>query len=160
MRLFRFGFASYKFNSPQAMALVAMVLDFVAVGWGLGRYTFYLNVRQQRQQAFYNVVSQVFCILGLAFCKISLCISLLRIVQGSHTKKVKWILYVTMILVFAVNAAVCITFFVQCRPVEKVFNPALRGVCWVFPTETNIAILQGGMSPVLGGGTPLGIAVK
>lgn len=93
----------------------------------------------------YNTISQTFCILSLCLCKISICISLLRILKGSYIRTVKWVLYATILVVFAVNVAVVVTLFAQCKPVRKVWDPSTRGKCFVFPTELDLAMFQGCM---------------
>ena len=55
----------------------------------------------------------------------------------------RYVLYITALLVFAVNGAVVISFFVQCRPAAKAWNMALHRTCWKFPTELDLALLQG-----------------
>lgn len=92
----------------------------------------------------YNTISQTFCIMSLCLCKISICISLLRILRGSYVRTVKWVLYVTILVVFAVNVAVVVTLFAQCKPVKKVWNSSIPGKCFVFPTELDLAMFQGG----------------
>ena len=92
----------------------------------------------------YNSISQVFCIASLCVCKLSICVSLLRIIRGSEMQLVRWTLYSTMVLVFTVNAAVIVTLFAQCHPVRKVWNSSIPGKCFAFPIELYLAILQGG----------------
>lgn len=49
-----------------------------------------------------------------------------------------------MLVVFAVNVAVVVTLFAQCKPVKKVWNSSIPGKCFVFPTELDLAMFQGG----------------
>lgn len=130
------------------LALLATVLTLVAINRGLGRHLFSLTPWERQQQSKYNTLSQTFCIMSLCFCKVSICISLLRIIQTSRQRAMKWILYAIMLLVLTVNVVVVVTLYEQCQPVSKVWNRAISGTCWTFPIELYVAIMQGGWSKV------------
>ncbi|MCJ1436771.1 hypothetical protein MMC27_006153 [Xylographa pallens] len=127
-------------------ALVATVLDYVAVHWGLGRHLFYLTPQQAVQQEYYTLLAQVFCINALTFGKISLCLTYLRVLRGSQHKALKWALYTTAFLVFAVNTVVILAQYVQCNPTAKSWNPSIPGTCWKPPAQISLVLLQGSWS--------------
>ena len=130
----------------QVQALIATALDFVATAHGLGRHLFFLAPPQRVQQQFWNMVSQVFCIDSLTFCKISIGVSYLRVMRGSQHRRQGWlrgVIYVLVVVVFAVNAAVIVSLFTQCSPAAKAWDPSLPGACWAFPTALDLAVAQG-----------------
>ena len=96
------------------------------------------------QASMYSVLSQAFCIMSLCFAKISICISLLRIIQGAQASWTRLALWATVILQFVVNAAVMICLLVQCQPSQKIWNQALPGFCWNSIVMVRLAQLQGG----------------
>ena len=120
-------------------------MELIALDRGLGRHIFYLTPWQRQQQSKYNSIGQAFCIMSLSLCKTSLCITLLRIVQGSNRVFMKWLLYTILVLVNVVNIIIVVTLFEQCQPTSKVWNSAILGKCWAFPIELDLAVLQGGM---------------
>ncbi|MCJ1265819.1 hypothetical protein MMC22_005700 [Lobaria immixta] len=128
------------------LALLATVLTLIAIDRGLGRHLYYLTPWERQQQSKYNSLSQTFCIMSLCFCKVSICISLLRIIQTSRQRAMQWILYAIILLVLTVNVIVVITLYEQCRPVSKVWNRKIPGTCWAFPIELYVAIMQGAVS--------------
>ena len=119
-------------------------MELVAIDRGLGHHIIYLDAWQRQQQSMYNSISQCFCIMSLTWCKISICISLLRIIEYSDHLVLRTILFLTMALVFVVNHVVVVTLFTQCRPTAKVWNSKIPGTCWKFPIELYVAIMQGG----------------
>ena len=83
--------------------------------------------------------------MALTFCKLSICISFLRILQGAHVAFAKLFLYTTAGLVFVVNIAFVVTLFVQCQPIGKIYNPKISGECWKPNVERAMTYLQGGL---------------
>jgi hypothetical protein len=131
-------------GKKQAQALIATIFDFLAVNNGLGRHTFYLTPDQRIYQAYWSLLSQVFCVNALTFAKISICLSYLRILKGSRKPILKATCYLTAFLVFAVNTVVIISLYAQCDPPRKSWNPLVPGTCWRFPIEISLVLLQGG----------------
>ena len=127
----------------QVQALVATILDFVAADWGLGRHLYFLTPHQRSQQQYYSLLAQVFCINALTFAKVSICFLYLRVLRGTSQKGLRWVCYITAFLVFAVNTVVIISFYTQCNPSRKAWNPIVPGSCWKPPAEISLVLLQG-----------------
>ncbi|CAD6594224.1 MAG: hypothetical protein ASARMPREDX12_008485 [Alectoria sarmentosa] len=142
----RLSWDDYLMLFALAQALVATILDFVAVHWGLGRHLYYLSPVQRVQQEYYSLLSQVFCVNALTFAKISICLSYLRVLRGSYKKGLRLVCYATAVLVFAVNTVVIISFYAQCDPPAKSWNQKIPGKCWKPPTEISLVLLQGSFS--------------
>ena len=124
---------------------MAAATEIQAVSLGLGRHAYYLNVDQKIGAGEYEAISSAFSIMSLCFGKISICMSLLRILQGASWRKLKLTLYVTIIVVSIVNSAVTIMTLVQCRPITKIWNPSIPGSCLNIDVQKDLAYLQGGM---------------
>ena len=122
-------------------------MEIVGFTRGLGRHEYYLTSYQQQEAGEYSALSQTFCIMSLGVGKISICISLLRIISGANRKVLKWFLYVMLALQFIVNVLVSTTIFMQCTPSRKLWTPDLPGSCWDPATQLDMDYLQAGMPP-------------
>ncbi|OJZ86453.1 hypothetical protein ASPFODRAFT_206891 [Aspergillus luchuensis CBS 106.47] len=140
------GWDDYMMLFAVAQALVATICDFLAVNHGLGRHMVYLTKKQIPPLMFWDYLGQVFCVNALTFAKISICLSYLRILRGSHQRTLRVLCIVTAVLVFAVNTVVIISFYARCNPTHKSWDPYLPGTCWPAATETGLVILQGSFS--------------
>jgi len=121
-------------------------LDFVAIHWGLGRHTFFLDPQQRVKQQYFSLLAQVFCIHALTFAKISICLQYARVIRGSQKRWLRWTCYTLAILVFFVNGMVTIVFYAHCIPAEKTWNPSIQGTCWNPKSFGAFLILQGSFS--------------
>ena len=74
--------------------------------------------------------------------KVSICFFVLRIPTNKNLIR---FLYVFIISLFVVNGATSIVFLAQCRPLEALWNPAVKGHCWTIKVFLYIGYLQGGM---------------
>ena len=128
----------------QVLGVVATGAELKAVALGFGRHAYYLTPSQRYNIMMWASVSSTHCIMALCVGKISLCISLLRIIQGAGWRKLRWIIYITMFVVFAVNTVVAITNYVQCNPVQKNWNPAIPGTCWKPSVQLSLTYFRGG----------------
>lgn len=95
-------------------------MEIVAATRGLGSHAYYLTPAEQAQTYKYADMGQAFCITALSVAKISMCISLLRIISGSDKKYVRVFLNFMIFLQFAVDIIVCSVEYAQCRPISKV----------------------------------------
>jgi hypothetical protein len=130
----------------QLQALVATIIDFVAVNDGLGRHTFYLTYEQAVNQQYYSLLAQVFCVHALSFAKLSIVVSYIRVLRDSGNRLHQVLLWGIGILVFIVNTVVIITFYAGCNPTEKSWNPLTKGTCWTTKKRLAFFLLQGGES--------------
>lgn len=101
-------------------AFTASGTEIVATTRGLGSHVYYLTLAEQAQANKYADMGQAFCITALSIGKISMCISLLRIISGSDKKYVRLFLNVMIFLQFAVDIIVCSVEYAQCTPISKV----------------------------------------
>jgi len=82
----------------------------------------------------------------LSIGKISMCISLLRIISGSDKKYVRLFLNVMIFLQFAVDIIVCSVEYAQCTPISKVWDSTIPGSCWPSHIYQDLRFLHGALS--------------
>jgi hypothetical protein len=82
----------------------------------------------QATAAFWEVVGQTFAVMGLTMAQISLGLFLLRIVVRTKCKVVVSTATATLSLV---TVATIIAFWVQCIPVQAIYDPRVQGYCRV-----------------------------
>ena len=125
---------------------MAAATEIQAVSLGLGRHAYYLTVDQKIGAGEYEAISSAFSIMSLCFGKVSICLSLLRILQGAGWRKLKLALYITITVVSIVNTVVTIMTLVECHPIAKIWNPSIPGSCLNIDVQKDLAYVQGGMS--------------
>lgn len=93
------------------------------------RHVFYLQPEAQVTALKINWISQTFCVLGLAFGKISVGFLIMRI--GLPDRKLRMLLYFCVISQFVLFSLAIVFVYAQCRPVTKLWNfLELDGECW------------------------------
>ncbi|KAH8164041.1 hypothetical protein CIB48_g4207 [Xylaria polymorpha] len=140
------GWDDYLMVLALLQALVATIVDFVAVNNGLGRHTYYLSPPEAVNQQFYSLLAQVFCVHGLSFAKLSIVVSYLRVLRDSGSRLHQFVLWTTGITVFIVNTVVIITFYAACNPTLKAWDRSVSGTCWAPTKRIAFLILQGAFS--------------
>ncbi|KAI1762789.1 hypothetical protein GGR53DRAFT_500025 [Hypoxylon sp. FL1150] len=140
------GWDDYLMVFGLLQALVATIIDFVAVANGLGRHTFYLTYEQVVNQQYYSLLAQVFCVEALSFAKMSIVVSYMRVLRGSGNRLHEILLWTIGILVFVVNTMVIITFYTGCNPTQKSWDSLTKGTCWSTNKKLAFFLLQGGFS--------------
>ncbi|ATZ58866.1 hypothetical protein BCIN_17g00030 [Botrytis cinerea B05.10] len=140
------GWDDYLMVFALLQALIATVIDFVAVHYGLGRHTSYVKYNEAVHQQYYNLLAQVFCVQALSFAKMAIVVSYLRVIHGTGIRIHQILLWTLGILVFIVNTMVIITFYTACTPIEKSWNPLIKGTCWTIDKKLGFFLLQGAFS--------------
>jgi hypothetical protein len=77
-----------------------------------------------------SYIAGFFSILAACWSKISFAITLLRIVTTRRPKVLLWFIIVSVNLVLGASATI---HFVQCWPIERLWNPESPGSCWPRP---------------------------
>lgn len=85
-------------------------------------------------------------ILSLAFSKLSICVLLLRILQGSDEPLKKTFLYFTIGILVVVTALSLGLQLGQCTPVAKIWDPVVAGRCGSPMLQVGSAYVNGGES--------------
>ncbi|KAI9655764.1 MAG: hypothetical protein M1821_005199 [Bathelium mastoideum] len=127
------------------LALFLILAGFVTYYASIGgcRHLFYLTPTQQLLAVKYNWITQPWGIFGFGTGKISVALLILRIL-GPNIFWRKWILYVTMAVVFTTTSLACILTFVQCDPPRALWTPQLvaehKATCWNPKAQSDYAI--------------------
>ncbi|CAH0027741.1 unnamed protein product [Clonostachys rhizophaga] len=80
--------------------------------------------------------------LGISFFKIALLISYLRLIQGTHHKVYRIIIWVTIGFVFLAHLGCALALILACKPVHKSWNPKAQGTCLApGPSFTGYAVV-------------------
>lgn len=106
-----------------------------AAALGMGRHSSTLTVPQIAHANKIEIIGQTFCIIGIGTSKTSVALFLWRIVIHRWQKAILALLSVSMTVICILCATVD---FVQCTPMEHVWNPEVPGKCWsrIIPTKS------------------------
>ena len=127
------------------MFLASVSLISVQSSIGGYRHVYYLTDEQIIEALKINFILRVPVYLSYASVKASIGAFILRIVR----KRRRWqelVIWTTVILTALVNIVACIMLFLQCTPVEVVWNPWAPGTCWDKRIQTEFGIFVTGMS--------------
>jgi hypothetical protein len=97
-------------------------MDSIAVHYGLGRHSFYLNEDQITSATKFNYFAIPFNLLSSTLAKTSICFFLLHVNQN---KKSALFLYAMITIMLALTFAACILLFAQCKPVYALWTESL-----------------------------------
>jgi hypothetical protein len=110
---------------------------------GIGAHLKNIDLTQLPLAIKYMYIGELFLIIAVPLGKTSFCITLLRLTQTSWHKWTIWFVLVTHnVTMWAAG----IIMFVQCSPVEKLWNIALPGTCWDNRIAIYYSVAVGGMS--------------
>lgn len=121
--------SSLTFVGPHKMfSLTYTIMWVIYANNGGTRHVFYLLPQTQITALKINWISQTFCVLGLAFGKISVGFLIMRI--GIPQKKLRILLYFFMVSQFTLFSLAIVFVYAQCRPVTHLWNFLETGTCW------------------------------
>ncbi|KAK1772334.1 hypothetical protein QBC33DRAFT_5718 [Phialemonium atrogriseum] len=92
----------------------------------------------------FDVLGQPLFMMGSTLSKISICLFFIRLLGSARHWRI--FLGVMIFLMAVVNLAFSLTTNLQCRPLEKLWNPATTGVCWDPSVQLNFGYFQGAFS--------------
>ena len=76
--------------------------------------------------------------------KISICLFFIRLLGSARSWRVP--LSILIFLMAVVNFSVSLTLNLQCRPLEKLWEPTVDGACWDPSVQLNFGYFQGAFS--------------
>lgn len=109
------------------------------------RHVYYLTEDRIVEALKLNFILRVPVYLAYASVKASIGAFILRIIR----KRQRWqelVIWATIFVTVAVNVVACIMLFLQCSPVEVVWDPRIPGGCWDPKIQTQFGIFVTGMS--------------
>lgn len=81
----------------------------------------------------WSLLAQVCNVLGIGLVKISVCLCVLRIVDRAR-RRLSQFLWILIAVVAVSHLVQAIIFLIQCRPLNALWNPKVKGTC--FPLHT------------------------
>lgn len=109
--------------------LVAFGLFGKLFASGMGRHVVCLTLEEVSNTAKWSLFSQIFISISLGLTKISVAIFVLRIIDQAQ-KRFSEFLWVLIAFVTVTHVIQFVLFVIQCRPLEAVWNPFVRGHCF------------------------------
>jgi len=91
----------------------------------------------------FDVLGQPWLMMGATLSKISICLFFIRVLSARRWR----ILLMSLIFLMAIiNLIFSMTVNLQCRPLEKLWNPQTDGSCWDPSVQLNFGYFQGAFS--------------
>ncbi|OCK77663.1 hypothetical protein K432DRAFT_303677 [Lepidopterella palustris CBS 459.81] len=125
----RLGVDDLMISIAMILMVVIWSLCAAAVHMGaMGRHNFYVPLDKQIAANRLLLIVQILWIWSVAFVKMSMACMLLRILRS---KNWHMFLYATIVVQVVAATAFMFILLLQCRPIEAVWNPGLKGAkCW------------------------------
>lgn len=90
----------------------------------------------------FDILGKPWYLMSDTLSKISICLLFIVLLRGGRQWRI--LLSVLIFLMAAVNFSFALTVNLQCRPLEKLWNPSVDGVCWDPNVQLNFGYFQGG----------------
>lgn len=132
-----------KADSLEVLSCVGVGMNVPEVLEGVGRHVYYIGPVDAAQAIKWSTMAQAQNVLSTGLVKISICIFLLRILTS---KAMARFLYAVIGLLVAITAVCFSAVVVQCRPLQKLWNPQVHGKCWGPLVTPKIGRAQGSKS--------------
>ena len=105
---------------------------------GMGRHFSCLPSQSVTSMLEFSAISEALNVIGIGAVKITVCITLLRVVERGRRRIWQFILCL-LIFVAVTHSASAMLFFLHCRPLATLWNPHVRGSC----LSTHTTVLAG-----------------
>ncbi|KAK3387507.1 hypothetical protein B0H63DRAFT_521558 [Podospora didyma] len=92
----------------------------------------------------FDVLGQPWYLMSVTLSKISICLLFISLLGRARQWRI--LLGVLIFLMAAVNLSFSMTVNLQCRPLEKLWNPSVLGECWDPSVQLNFGFFQGAFS--------------
>lgn len=130
------------------LILASLLIGFIAFGFyfklfasGMGKHIYCLSPQQIMDTAEWSLLAQIFISIDLGLTKISVCIFILRVIKNAQRKLTRFI-WVLVSFVVATHIVQIVLFTIECRPIEAVWNPLIKGRCFSVHVTYMIAYLN------------------
>ena len=131
----------------QILATLSSIFMTISIHYGFGRHVSELTPLHAQDAVKYSLVSRTFFILNFAVTKISIALYLLlRVVGAARRTWHKVLLYFVIISGPLIQIPNVVLIYVQCRPVQKLWNHQIHGSCWDPKVSTIFSQFSGGMA--------------
>ncbi|KAL8695242.1 MAG: hypothetical protein Q9218_000280 [Villophora microphyllina] len=116
--------------------LLALVIGIVGAAFltklvrvGGGSHIFCLPLGQIYPVLKWSVFAQIFNVIGIGLVKISVCLCVLRLVDRAR-HRLSQFLWVLIAFVATSHLVQVLMFLLQCRPMNAMWNPKVKGTCF------------------------------
>ncbi|KAL8788441.1 MAG: hypothetical protein Q9213_001664 [Squamulea squamosa] len=96
---------------------------------GAGKHIYCLPRGQIYPVLKWSLLAQVCNVLGIGLVKISVCLCVLRLIDRAR-RRLSQFLWVMIIIVAVSHLIQALIFLVQCRPLNALWNPKVKGTCF------------------------------
>jgi hypothetical protein len=120
--------------------LAGTICTTIAIGLGFGKHGYEIPFDNFGNLILVGLLSVTFDIIGQAWSKTSFAITILRISEGKIRIFI-WFAIISMNVLLGLGA---MSFWVQCSPIQKSWNPLLPGTCWNPQVGIVYGIVAGG----------------
>ncbi|MCJ1475444.1 hypothetical protein MMC13_004106 [Lambiella insularis] len=96
---------------------------------GTGRHIICLTPQQASDVVKWSTLAQIVEVIGIAFVKISVCFFILRVLDRASQRLTQF-LKTLILFIVACHVAPLLLFVLQCRPLQAVWNPTVKGQCY------------------------------
>lgn len=126
-------------------AVAGLIVGIVAGGFftkmitsGMGRHRSCLPPQSIVAMLEFSAISEGINVLGIGIVKISVCLTLLRVVERAR-RGITLFLRFLLVFVAVTHLALAMLFFLHCRPLAALWNKEIRGSC----LSTHTTVLAG-----------------
>ncbi|KAL8978435.1 MAG: hypothetical protein Q9205_005972 [Flavoplaca limonia] len=117
------------YRAANVIGLVGGSLLTKLVHSGGGKHISCLPTGQIYPVLKWSLLAQVSNVLGIGLVKISVCLCVLRLIDRAR-RRLSQFLYALIAIVAVSHLIQVLIFLVQCRPLNALWNPKLKGTCF------------------------------
>lgn len=130
------SWASHRISQKMLILIVSQVVASIVGGFltkwilvGLGSHLACLSDAQKVQVLKWSQLTQTVDVVGVGLVKISVCLSVLRVLERA-AKKLSQCIWVLLTFIVASHVTQLILFLTQCRPMEAIWVPQIHHQCF------------------------------
>ena len=112
----------------QVIGIITAGINTKIIAFGLGEHTSYLPQEANKHMEPLIIIGEGFNILGIGLIKISMCMTLLRIVELARRRTTQF-LWSLLIFVGITHSVLGMIYFIECRPLSAVRGPQRSVPC-------------------------------
>ncbi|KAL6714380.1 hypothetical protein ACLMJK_007803 [Lecanora helva] len=139
------GWDDHLIVAAVVVAFFGSITNVYQVANGLGRHIDTLTAGQRSGFQKWTLIAEIQVIIGTCVTKISVSLFILRLINRTR-KKTTYLIYALMATVIVTTVALVITFLLECRPLNAVYNPRVHGKCYSKHVVYGVAYGQGAVS--------------
>jgi len=123
-----------------------MIFEILSVTHGIGRHMYYLSPTSIPLASKWSRATTPPNLAACALARISVCLFFMRILSRGDRKKTLIFLWALIALNISVNIVSIVGMLVRCRPIEKLWDHNVPGVCGPASTSVVTSLVQGVVS--------------